>query len=66
MLAGNIIRKQNTPYYGRHNRKVFQKGGVLMNPCGYTTRYGYRGYVESYHKWMLFASEEEYLEFISD
>lgn len=37
-----------------------------MNPCGYTTRYGYRGYVESYHKWMLFASEEEYLEFISD
>lgn len=37
-----------------------------MNAYGYPTSYGYYGYVESYHKWMMFASEGEYLEYISD
>lgn len=37
-----------------------------MEPYGYHTRYGYRGWVEAYHKWMTFATEEEYLEYISE
>ena len=36
-----------------------------MQPYGYYTGYGYRGWVESYHKWMVFATEEEYLDYIS-
>jgi len=35
-----------------------------MEPKGYNTPYGYMGYVDGEYK--LFASEADYLEYISD
>lgn len=38
----------------------------MKTPYGYIVGSGYMGYVPSDEKWMLFASEEEYLEYISE
>lgn len=38
----------------------------MQEPYGYLRYDGFYGYVEAYHKWMLFATEEEYLEYISE
>jgi hypothetical protein len=35
-----------------------------MPPYGYYTPYGYRGIVNN--RWMLFVSEEEYLDYIKE
>lgn len=32
---------------------------------GYSVPYGYIGYIESDHKYILFASEADYIEYIS-
>lgn len=39
---------------------------MFLGAYGYPVAYGYMGYVEVYSKWMLFATEEEYLEYISE
>lgn len=33
---------------------------------GYHTKDGFMGYVREYDQWVLFVSEEEYYEYISD
>lgn len=33
---------------------------------GYNVAYGYIGYVAVYDKWMLFASESEYLDYVRE
>ncbi len=37
-----------------------------MQVKGYAVHDGYMGYVEVYHKYMLFASEGDYLDYIED
>lgn len=38
----------------------------MQEPKGYPTGYGWRGWVEAERRWMLFATESEYLEYISE
>lgn len=38
----------------------------MQKPIGYPTGYGWRGWVANEQRWMLFVSEEEYIEYISD
>lgn len=33
---------------------------------GYPVAYGYMGYVALYNEWMVFATESEYLEYVSE
>lgn len=44
---------------------LFSKGGAGLAK-GYHVPYGYRGWVESRKRYMLFATEIEYLEWIGD
>ena len=38
----------------------------MQEPYGYIVGYGYRGWVERLGKWILFATESEYIDYISD
>lgn len=38
----------------------------MNRPYGYLTSYGYRGWVEKLNKWMIFATEEEYKEYLEE
>jgi len=37
-----------------------------QKPKGYYVGYGYRGWVALYGRYLLFANEEEYLEFLKE
>ena len=38
----------------------------MHEPYGYYTSYGYKGYVERLGRFILFATREEYYEYIKD
>lgn len=38
----------------------------MQAPKGYPVNHGWMGWVAAQHRWMLFATESEYLEYISD
>ena len=38
----------------------------MQEPYGYLTKSGYRGWVSRLNCWILFATESEYIDYISD
>ena len=39
---------------------------MTQEPKGYPVSYGWKGYVQRERRWMTFATEQEYLEYISE
>lgn len=39
---------------------------LTQDPKGYPVPYGWVGYIQSEQRWMTFATEQEYLEYISE
>lgn len=48
------------------NHNIIKEVQPMSEPKGYNTSYGYMGYVANTNSYMLFASESEYIDYITD